>query len=148
MAIEISIAEQKLFLMQDGEIVNKYIISTAANGVGFEEGSYCTPVGRFEIREKIGEGEDPRTIFQARKPVGVWNGSPCGHDLVLTRIIRLHGLDLENANTIERYIYIHGTNQEELLGQPASCGCIRMSNADVIDLFGRVNVGEKVVVTK
>jgi len=146
MAVEISIAEQKLFLMHDGEVVHEYVISTATNGVGFEEGSYCTPVGGFVIREKIGEGEEPRTIFQARKPVGMWDGSPCEHDLVLTRIIRLHGIDPENTNTMERYIYIHGTNQEELLGHPASCGCIRMGNVDVIDLFDMVEIGERVVI--
>ena len=65
---------------------------------------------------------------------------------MLTRILRLHGLDPENANSMERYIYIHGTNHEDLLGQPASCGCIRMGNKDVIDLYARIEEGTRVVI--
>ena len=142
--IQVSISEQKLFLYRDGQQVAGYIISTAANGIGFDEGSYCTPVGNFEVAEMIGGDEALGTIFKARKPVGVWMGESSDHDLVLTRIIRLQGLDPQNANTMERYIYIHGTNQEHRLGEPASCGCIRMNNADMIDLFDRVKVGEAV----
>lgn len=144
MTIEISISSQDLKLYQGDELVMCYLISTAANGVGFEDGSYCTPTGNFEIREKIGDGEVKQTIFKARKPVGVWSGEPCDDDLVLTRIIRLHGLDANNSNTMERYIYIHGTNHEDLLGCPASCGCVRMRNDDVIDLFDRVKIGNRV----
>jgi len=81
------------------------------------------------------------TIFKSREPVGVWDGTESDEDMVLTRILRLHGLDAENANTMSRYIYIHGTNQEALLGQPVSCGCIRMSNKDVVDLYDRVEAG-------
>ena len=146
MPIEISIATQKLRFYQDDTLITEYSISTAANGVGFEEGSYCTPTGNFDISEKIGDGEALGTIFKARIPVGVWHGEPSEQDLVLTRIIRLHGLDAENANTMQRYIYIHGTNQEELLDTPASCGCIRMRNLDIIDLYNRVSVGERVLV--
>lgn len=147
MLIEISIATQKLTLLDErGEWVAEYAISTAANGVGFDEGSFCTPTGRFKIREKMGSGEALGTIFKARRPVGRWDGSPCEDDLVLTRILRLHGLDPENANTMDRYIYIHGTNQENLLGKPASCGCIRMSNIDILNLFDLVNVECGVVI--
>lgn len=147
MTIEISISNQNLKLYQGDELVMRYLISTAANGVGFEDGSYCTPTGNFEIREKIGDGQAQGTIFKAREPVGVWFGEPRDEDLVLTRIIRLHGLDVKNSNTMERYIYIHGTNHEDLLGYPASCGCVRMRNDDVIDLFDRVKLGDSVKIT-
>lgn len=136
--ISISIGEQKLYLLDDDKVLAEYVVSSAANGIGFEEGSYCTPTGRFVIQEKIGDGEPVGTIFKARKPVGIWDGEVCADDMVLTRILRLHGLDAENANSMERYIYIHGTNQEHLLGEPASCGCIRMNNSEMIDLFDRV----------
>ena len=111
MHLYVSIGEQRLRLYQGSELVTEYTISSAANGIGFQEGSYCTPTGRFEISEKMGDGEAIGTIFKARQPVGVWDGSPCDDDLVLTRILRLHGLDAENANSMERYIYSLGTNQ-------------------------------------
>ena len=122
MHIYISIGEQKLRLFEGSEVVAEYVISSAANGMGFDEGSYCTPTGRFEVSEKIGEGEEAGTIFKSREPVGIWDGTESDEDMVLTRILRLHGLDAENANTMSRYIYIHGTNQESLLGKPASSG--------------------------
>ena len=146
MHIYVSISEQSLRLYRGSEVVAEYVISSSTNGIGFEEGSYCTPTGRFEVSEKIGDGELPGTIFKSRKPVGVWNGEPSDHDLVLTRVLRLHGLDAENANSMDRYIYVHGTNQEDLLGQPASCGCIRMANKDVIDLFDKIEVGVPLVI--
>ncbi len=146
MHIYISIGEQKLRLFKGSEVAAEYVISSAANGMGFDEGSYCTPTGRFEVSEKIGEGEEAGTIFKSREPVGLWDGTESDEDMVLTRILRLHGLDAENANTMSRYIYIHGTNQEGLLGKPASCGCIRMSNADVMDLYVRVDVGTLVTI--
>jgi len=146
MVLEISIAAQRLRLMEGGKCLAEYTISTAANGPGFEEGSYCTPTGRFVIAEKFGSGEPLGTIFKARQPVGIWNGERVADDLVLTRILWLDGLDPENANTHERYIYIHGTNQEEKLGSPASCGCIRMSNVEIAELFDRVKVGDEVVI--
>jgi len=146
MQIKVSIADQKLTLLESDDPLVSYTISSAANGLGFEEGSYCTPTGRFEVCEKIGEGEQPGTIFKSRLPTGLWDGQPVDSDLVLTRILRLHGLDPENANSLERFIYIHGTNQEHLLGQPASCGCIRMGNEDVIDLYERIEVGTFMVI--
>ncbi|NWK54060.1 L,D-transpeptidase [Verrucomicrobiaceae bacterium N1E253] len=144
MPIRVSIRDQRLRLFSGSQLVREYVISSAANGTGFEEGSYCTPMGRFEISEMIGAEEPEGTIFRAREAVGLWDGSSDGGDLVLSRILWLHGLDADNANTKSRYIYIHGTNHEDRLGIPASCGCIRMSNEDVIDLFDRVQPGERV----
>lgn len=137
--IEVSVKEQRLRLLEGGEVVAEYPVSTARRGTGTEEGSFKTPTGSFEIGVKLGEGALPGTIFKERKPVGTWQpGDPVAGDLVLSRILWLHGAEPANANTRERYIYIHGTNQEDLIGQPASEGCIRMRNADVVDLFDRV----------
>lgn len=140
MHIYISIGEQKLRLFEGDALVAEYVVSSAANGIGFEEGSYCTPTGRFEVSEKIGDGEALGTIFKSRKPMGVWDGTPSDDDMILSRILRLNGLDAQNANSMERYIYIHGTNHETLLGEPASHGCIRMANADIVELFDRIEL--------
>ena len=140
MHIYISIGEQKLRLFEGDALVAEYVVSSAANGIGFEEGSYCTPTGRFEVSEKIGDGEALGTIFKSRKPMGVWDGTPSDDDMILSRILRLNGLDAQNANSMERYIYVHGTNHEALLGEPTSHGCIRMANADIVEIFDRVEL--------
>ena len=140
MHIYISIGEQKLRLFEGEALVAEYVVSSAANGIGFEEGSYCTPTGRFEVSEKIGDGEALGTIFKSRKPMGVWDGTPSDDDMILSRILRLNGLDAQNANSMERYIYVHGTNHEALLGEPTSHGCIRMANADIVELFDRIEL--------
>ncbi len=144
-SIQISISKQSLNLTDDLGFVHSYPISSAANGIGFDEGSYCTPTGNFIISEKHGCGADPYTIFKGRLPVGIFDTQTLSEeDHVLTRILWLHGVDDYNANTKERYIYIHGTNQEERIGTPASCGCIRMHNTDIIDLYDRVEEGTSV----
>jgi hypothetical protein len=77
-------------------------------------------------------------MFEGREPVGIWDGKPSEKDYILTRIMWLEGLDTQNANTKDRYIYIHGTNQEQLIGTQASHGCVRMLNKDVLTLFNLV----------
>jgi hypothetical protein len=146
MHIYISIGEQKLRLFEGDALVAEYVVSSAANGIGFEEGSYCTPTGRFEVSEKIGDGEALGTIFKSRKPMGVWDGTPSDDDMILSRILRLNGLDAQNANSMERYIYVHGTNHEALLGEPTSHGCIRMANADIVELFDRIELGAPLLI--
>jgi len=146
MHIYISIGEQKLRLFEGDALAAEYVVSSAANGIGFEEGSYCTPTGRFEVSEKIGDGEALGTIFKSRKPMGVWDGTPSDDDMILSRILRLNGLDAENANSMERYIYVHGTNHEALLGEPTSHGCIRMANADIVELFDRIELGAPLLI--
>lgn len=137
--IEISIAKQTLHLVEDGMETRCYQISSAKNGLGSEEGSYKTPLGNFIISEKHGHNEPINTIFKGRVPVGEWSPcQQCDDDLVTSRILWLGGIDNDNANTKQRYIYIHGTNHEDKLGSPHSCGCIRMSNKDVIELFDNV----------
>jgi lipoprotein-anchoring transpeptidase ErfK/SrfK len=145
--LRVSLARQEALLERAGQTPLVFQVSTAANGAGCAMDSGCTPTGRFRISEKIGDGEAVGTIFSARKRVGLWQpGGITGDDLVLTRILRLDGLDPENANTLARYIYFHGTNQEHLIGQPASHGCIRLRNDDMILLFDLVEVDDEVII--
>ncbi len=121
-------------------------VSTGAAGVGSEPGSGRTPLGRFCICSKHGENAPLNTVFRARIPVGTYPGAACGADAILSRILCLEGLDPANANTRARYIYIHGTNEVEKLGTPASHGCIRLSPQDVATLFNLVPLGTEVVI--
>ena len=142
--LEVSIDDQSLKVIDGDLCIHRYDVSTAIKGMGFVMDSYRTPTGRFRIVEKIGAEEMSGTIFKQRVPVGQWQpGMTTDGDLVLTRILRLEGIDPENANTLERFIYLHGTNHENLLGQPASQGCIRMGNRDMIELFDLVEEGIK-----
>ena len=109
-------------------------VSTAANGLGFQEGSHRTPTGHFIVRERIGEGAPPCPSFKGRIPTKVWRGEQ-SDDAILSRILWLEGLDDDNANSYRRYIYFHGTHAEELIGQEASHGCIRLRNNDMLKLF-------------
>ena len=132
--IEVSISNQSLTVTQGGHSIFQAPVSTAANGSGFEEGSYRTPTGDFIVREKIGEGAPIFTSFKGRLPRSVWQGEK-SNDAILSRILWLEGLNDENANTYCRYIYFHGTHAEDLIGQPASHGCIRLKNDDMLNLF-------------
>ena len=132
--IEVSISNQSLTVTKDGEQIFTAPVSTATNGPGFEEGSYCTPTGDFLIRERIGEGAPLRTSFKGRLPRSVWNGEK-SNDAILSRILWLEGTSPENQNTYSRYIYFHGTHAEDMIGQPASHGCIRLKNEDMVTLF-------------
>ena len=132
---------QSLSLFRGAELVFEAPVSTSRFGLGFENGSRKTPTGTFCIHQKIGDQMPVGTVFKGRKPVTTpvdWTTEP---DLITSRILWLDGLEEENAATKERYIYIHGTNQEQLIGQAASSGCIRMRNSDVIRLFDQVDVG-------
>ncbi len=141
-ALVVSIDDQTLEVIGDGKLDRRFPVSTAAKGMGFENGSYRTPTGRFYISDKIGEGMPAGTIFKSREPQGLWQPEDTAAcDLVLSRILRLEGIDPENSNTRDRYIYIHGTNHEDQLGTPASHGCVRLANADMIELFDLVEVG-------
>jgi len=145
--IEVSVADQSLRVLDGLEEVASYAISTSKFGLGSEEGSNHTPLGEFEIGEKIGAGAETRTVFRSREVVGVWNpADPVEDDLVLSRILWLHGREEHNANTRGRYIYIHGTNQEDRIGEQASHGCVRMRNDDVIVLYDMVEVGTPVTI--
>jgi len=105
-----------------------------------------TPTGRFRIAERIGEGMPLGTVFKSRRPIKATKKLLREEDLIMTRILWLDGLDPRNANTHQRFIYIHGTNHEENIGEPASHGCIRMRNADLVKLFELVERGTPVVI--
>jgi lipoprotein-anchoring transpeptidase ErfK/SrfK len=142
--IHVHVPSQTLDLLDNDRLFRRYAISTSRFGLGTEPGSQRTPTGRFRIAQKIGDGTPPGEVFVSRERTGRFGEENDDHDHVQTRILWLEGLDPENANTFERYIYIHGTNAESTLGTPASCGCVRMNNLDVIDLFDRVEVGTEV----
>jgi len=144
MQIRIHVPSQTLDLIKEGEVIRCYAISTSRFGIGSEPGSYKTPEGRFRISEKIGEGAPPGEIFVGRVPTSRLGEESDEQDHVQTRILWLDGLEPGNANTHERYIYIHGTNAETQIGTPASLGCVRMSNLDVIDLYDHVTIGTPV----
>src|SRR5207244_4184147 len=144
--IDISIRDQQLTLTRDGEKVRSYPISSSRFGIGTEEGSMKTPLGNFRIAEKIGHDAAPGTIFKARVALGPDDPLPETEDFVTTRILWLGGLDQENANTRDRFIYIHGTKHEDKIGIPDSHGCVRMRNTDVAELFTLVNEGTHVLI--
>ena len=117
--IEISVGTQRLGLWQGTRLLKAWPCSTSKFGIGFQEGSNKTPLGHFEVSEKHGDGAALGTIFKSRRPVGHWTpGMQTQDDLVLTRILWLHGLQPGNANTFQRYIYIHGTNDEARSAAP------------------------------
>jgi lipoprotein-anchoring transpeptidase ErfK/SrfK len=155
MQIKIDIPMQTLDLLDDqGGLVKRYLVSTAAKGAGEACGSFCTPRGRHVIRAKIGAGQPLNTVFVRRRPTGEIYGPALAaehpeRDWILTRILWLSGCEpgfnrLGEVDTMRRYIYIHGSPDSAEMGKPGSIGCIRMRNADVADLFERVPVGTPV----
>ena len=144
--IQVSVCDQELKLRRGGKIIRRYSVSTSRFGLGSEENSYKTPLGKFRISDKIGEARPVGTIFVGRVPLQPDDPLPATEDLVLTRIFWLDGLEPHNANTRSRFIYIHGTKHEDKIGHPDSHGCIRMRNADVIELFDLVDVGTPVTI--
>ena len=144
--IDVSLRDQRLTLTRDGELLRSYPVSSSRFGIGTEEGSMKTPLGRFRIAEKIGHDADPGTIFKARVALGPDDPLPETEDFVTTRILWLDGLESHNSNTRGRFIYIHGTKHENKIGERDSHGCIRMRNADVIELFDLVDVDTPVTI--
>ena len=144
--LRVTISTQTIEVWRDGDLFKSYPVSTSKFGLGTEVGSFKTPLGAFQIREKYGAKEDLHVIFKGRRPAGEWNPDRPSEeeDLILTRILHLHGLEEENSNSYDRYIYIHGTNQEEQIGTPASHGCIRMKKSDVAELYDLVPLGTAV----
>ena len=150
--INISVSSQKLSLFQEGELVSSYKVSTALKGVGQEKNTNKPPLGNHIIRAMIGRNLPIYAVIKARRFTNeIWtkelDDPSITVDWILSRVIWLSGKDLGrnrlgNVDTMQRYIYIHGTNEEHLLGTPSSHGCIRMSNEDVIELFDLVSVGD------
>jgi len=144
--IDISIRDQRLTVMRGDETLRSYPISTSRFGIGTEEGSFKTPAGRFRVAKKIGRDMPHGTVFRSRLPLGPDDPLPPTEDLVMSRILWLDGLEEHNANTRQRFIYIHGTKHEDRIGTPDSHGCIRMRNTDVVELFDLVDEGTPVVI--
>jgi lipoprotein-anchoring transpeptidase ErfK/SrfK len=153
--IAISIAEQSLVLTDaSGRTLRRFAVSTAANGPGERNGSFCTPRGRHVIRAKIGAGAAFNTVFVGRRPTGeIWSDALAARfpqrDWILTRILWLGGREpgfnrFGNVDTMRRYIYLHGSPDPVPMGVPGSIGCVRMRNYEIVDLFDLVAAGTPV----
>lgn len=155
--IDISIANQTLSLIQGDQIERQFSISSAEKGAGFLKGSNQTPLGRHYIRAKIGQGQPLGCVFVGRRPTGEIYSPELAkqhpnRDWILTRILWLCGRErdknrLGQVDTMQRYIYIHGTPDSEPMGVPLSHGCIRMRNQDLVELFELVVAGTEVNIT-
>ncbi|MGH8670722.1 MAG: L,D-transpeptidase family protein [Burkholderiales bacterium] len=151
LSLRLVLAAQKLSIIEDGRIVKEYPVSTAKNGAGEKSGSYCTPRGRHVIRAKIGAGQPVNAVFVNRRPSGEIYTPELGmrfggRDWMLTRILWLSGCEpgfnrLGDVDTMRRFIYIHGSPDHGVMEIAGSRGCIRMRNADVMDLFDRIEPG-------
>lgn len=156
LTIEIDISKQRLFLLDNMEIVRSYPISSSKYGEGSTQNSFKTPLGNHVIREMIGNNAIKNTIFTSRintkrQAEIIHDEAKSDNDYVTTRIMWLDGQEEgknkgKGVDSYQRYIYIHGTHEEGLIGQKASHGCIRMFNSDVIELFNDVKKGTKVYI--
>ena len=154
--IIVSIPEQRLQLFDNGKVSMDIPVSTAKNGPGELFGSECTPRGRHIIRAKIGDGCPILSVFVARRPTGEIYSEALRQqhperDWILTRILWLSGCEtgknrLGNVDTMRRYIYIHGSPDNEITGQPNSHGCVRVKNVDLLELFGKVKMFTSVLI--
>lgn len=156
-SIYIKVSEQKLYLLdEEGEARREYPVSTSKYGVGNENGSEKTPLGLHRIRNKVGGSLPINMVLVGREPMGlledcVNQGTELPEDVITSRILWLEGMEPGKnqggyVDTYNRYIYIHGTSEENKIGTPASIGCIRMRNQDVIDLYRLVDIGTEVLI--
>ena len=149
-SLRVSISEQTLELLNNEELVKAYSISTALNGAGCQKDSGQTPLGKHIVRAKIGANAPVNSVFVGRRPTGeVFNEQLAKEfpyrDWILSRILWLSGNEkgvnrLGNVDTMQRYIYIHGTPDSEPMGVPISHGCIRMRNNEIIELFDLIDI--------
>lgn len=157
--LRINLSSQTAVLNAENEIdISRYSVSTAKLGAGELKGSFCTPRGRHIVRAKIGAGQPINTVFVGRRPTGeVYDAELAekhpGRDWILTRILWLSGCEpgfnrLGDVDTMRRYIYIHGSPDNAVMGVPGSIGCIRMHNQDLLDLFERIMVGDEVLIVE
>jgi len=148
----VDVERQRLLWFEPGRPTAEFPVSTSAAGIGGEADSGRTPPGWHEVRARIGAGTEAGAVFRSREATGErWRGEKSEEDLILTRVITLAGLEPgvnagPGCDSLERYIYLHGTNQEDRLGTPASHGCVRLANHDVIALFDRLREGDPVVI--
>ena len=145
----ISVRDQKLLVVKNGEPIKAYSVSTSRFGLGSQSGSYRTPLGDHVIAKKIGKGAPKGAVFKSRRQTGViLKPNAKGRDPIVTRILWLSGKERHNLNTYRRFIYIHGTPVEKEIGRPVSYGCIRMKSKDIIDLYHRVSEGTEVKIIR
>lgn len=154
----VSVPDQKMVVLREVPLTEgggkpglqflaEYPVSTSKFGLGSTPNSYATPLGKHEIAKKIG-GKAPMGMkFKDRRPTGeiVAVDAP-GRDPIVTRILWLRGLEKDNWNSYQRYIYIHGTPEERNIGKPVSYGCIRMKSKDVVQLYDLVREGDEVTI--
>ena len=156
-SININVAQQQLRLLdEEGQLLHQYPVSTSKFGTGSENGSNKTPLGLHRIKEKLGGAMPVNEVFIGRVPHGnldecIQRGIDLPEDVIMSRIMWLEGMEPGRnqggyMDTYQRYIYIHGTNHEEDIGTPVSIGCIRMCNADVVDLFRLIEIGSEVLI--
>ncbi|UCG92876.1 MAG: L,D-transpeptidase [candidate division WOR-3 bacterium] len=156
--IVVSVSQQRLYLIKRKEIIKNYPVSTSRYGIGNRDGSYKTPLGVHRISSRIGKDAHIGEIFQSRKRthrIARISAATTGkeEDVITTRILRLEGREPginkgKGIDSYERCIYIHGTAAEHLIGKPASHGCIRMRNKDIVELFDLVKRGTLVEIRK
>lgn len=156
MLIKVSIKDQSLIVLNDKEIIARFSVSTALNGVGEKNGSEQTPRGFHQIQAKIGHGLPINSVFVGRRPTGEIYSDKLAQahpqrDWILTRILWLKGLEvgknrLGDVDSMRRYIYIHGTPDSEPMGEPNSHGCIRMRNQELIRLFDMIDIKTPVII--
>ena len=149
--IEVDLSRQELTLFAPAAAVVRYSVSTALNGPGELANSECTPRGRHVVRARIGSGLAVGAVLRGRRPTGeIYTPELAARypdrDWILTRILWLSGCEpgrnrLGAVDSMRRYIYIHGTSEEDKIGQPASIGCIRMLNKDIVELYRNVKPG-------
>ncbi len=156
-SIKISVSEQQLRLYDEaGKLLHQYPVSTSKYGTGNRNGSEQTPLGLHRIKDKLGGAMPVNEVFIGRIPHGnleecVERGVELPDDVIMSRIMWLEGMEPGRnqggyVDSYQRYIYIHGTNHEDSIGTPASIGCIRMRNRDIVDLFRQVEVGSEVLI--
>ena len=150
----VDVERQNAIWFEDSEPRAAWPVSTARAGLGGEENSYRTPPGWHRVHRRIGENAEAGSVFVAREPTGeTWQGETREDDLILSRILTLDGLE-DSVNrgpgrdSLQRYIYVHGTNHERLIGRPVSHGCVRMSNDDICTLFEHVREGDFVLIAE
>jgi len=149
----VSIEAQQMAVLENGKVVQKYAVSTSKNPPSCMADSYGSPSGLHAIADKIGAEAPEGMVFKGRVATGQHFSEVSAEDaarsLITSRILRLRGLEPgknsgDGCDTYDRYVYIHGTNHEELIGQPASAGCVQLRNREMIELFDRVDEGDLV----
>ena len=148
----VDVAAQTVALLHGRDVAASWPVSTAAAGIDARDSSGGTPPGVHRIDRRIGSDAAPGTVFASREPTGeVWQGEIDERDLILDRILTLAGCEEginrgEGVDSRARYIYLHGTNHTDRIGEPCSHGCVRLRPVDIVALFDRVEVGDPVVI--